>query len=115
MRCMTLKLFLFLPLLSFAQSGSEVFSKLSRPEKCWVVFHPFIAKKAYIISLEARNISRTLEKDSTLDHDADGGRVDAFRHAYWMARLAQEIGWRKARKLGNAHERGNYQIGRAHV
>ena len=58
--------------------------------------------------MEARNISKQMERDSLLDHDADGGQVDAFRHAYWTARLAQEMCWRKVKRLGKAHERGNY-------
>jgi len=33
--------------------------------------------------------------------------VDAFRHAYWMALLAQKIKYHKALKLGIAHEKGN--------
>lgn len=49
-----------------------------------------------------------MEQDTLLDHDADGGQVDAFRHSYWMARLSQEMCWRKAYSLGKAHERGNY-------
>ena len=35
--------------------------------------------------------------------------MDAFRHAYWMARLRQEIGKTAARSLGKAHEKENYQ------
>jgi len=73
-----------------------------------VVLHPFIAKKAYRITLEARTVSKEMENDSLLDGDADGGQVDALRHAYWMARLSQEICWRKACSLGKAHEKGNY-------
>jgi len=42
-----------------------------------------------------------------LDNDANGGVLDAFRHAYWMARLAQEMSWRKAYSLGLAHEKTN--------
>lgn len=99
---------LFLPLISFSQSPASGFKKLSRPEKWWVVLHPFVAKKAYNISREARSISKEMEQDTLLDHDADGGQVDAFRHSYWMARLTQEICRRKAVALGNAHERGNY-------
>jgi hypothetical protein len=78
---------LFLPLISFSQSPASSFNKLSRPEKWWVVLHPFVAKKAYKISLEARSISKEIEKDTLLDQDADGGQVDAFRHSYWMARM----------------------------
>nr|WP_255362801.1 hypothetical protein [Tenacibaculum sp. MAR_2009_124] len=43
-----------------------------------------------------------------LDKDASGGQVDAFRHAYWMARLQVEIGKKAAKSLGIAHEKDNY-------
>ncbi len=93
---------------SSAQSSNPSFKKLSRPEKWWVVTHLFVAKKAARITIQARTVSKGMLNDSLLDHDADGGQVDAFRHSYWMARLAQEMCWRKAVKLGNAHEKGNY-------
>ena len=85
------------------------FRKLSCPEKWWVVSHLFSARKAWRIAVEARKESSEMEKDTQLDHDPDGGQVDAFRHAYWMARMAQEMCWRKAYKLGKAHEKGNYR------
>lgn len=85
------------------------FWRLSGPERCWVITHPFLAKKAFQIALEARAVSKEMEKDSLLDGDSDGGRVDAFRHAYWMARMAQTFCWKKAVKLGKAHEKGNYK------
>ena len=101
-------IFFLFPVISFSQSPSYGLKKLSRPEKWWVVCHPFVAKKAYNISREARTVSKEMEQDTLLDHDADGGQVDAFRHSYWMARLSQEICWRKAKSLGKAHEKGNY-------
>lgn len=93
---------------SVAQPGAA-WKRLSKAERRWVVGHLFVAKRAYRVSLEARDRSRKLEADQRLDHDKDGGEVDAFRHAYWMARLSQTIGKKKALKLGEAHERGNYQ------
>lgn len=104
-----LLIFFLLPVRCFSQSADSAFKKISCAEKWWVVFHPFVAKEAYHISMEARRISKEMEKDSVLDHDADGGQADAFRHSYWMARLAQEMCRRKARSLGKAHERGNYR------
>jgi hypothetical protein len=91
-----------------AYSQAPSFRKLSCPEKRWVMLHPFIAKKAFRITVEARVASKEMETDTLLDQDVDGGQVDAFRHAFWMARLSQEICWRKAKRLGKAHERGNY-------
>ncbi len=83
------------------------FFKLTFPEQKWVILHPFISKKAQKISIEAIKETKKLLNDSALDGDINGGQLDAFRHAYWMARLVQEINPRKAKLLGKAHEKGN--------
>ena len=100
-------LFLCLPLLS--QSNWQQFKKLSSPKKTWVIFHPFKAKKALAISKEANRVADSIKSSPLLDGDTAGGQVDAFRHAYWMIRLHQEIGKNAARSLGKAHEKENYQ------
>lgn len=107
----SLKISIFLicfSLQSKAQSSFKSFFELSPPKKKWVLFHPFVAKKAYRISQEVNRISDSIKKTNLLDGDASGGQVDAFRHAYWMARLKQEIGECAARSLGKAHEKENY-------
>jgi len=93
---------------AFAQSRRAAFQHLSKAEKRWVFFHPFAAKKAQRISLHARAVADSLVKAGRLE-GPNGGAADAFRHAYWMASLVQEISPRKARKLGEAHEKGNYE------
>lgn len=106
------KLLLFLIIVSFvanAQSKKQHFFNLSGPKKIWVLFHPFKAKKSLEISKEANRVSDSIKKTDLLDKDGSGGQVDAFRHAYWMARLHQEIGKSAARSLGKAHEKENYQ------
>ena len=90
-------------------SACENFKKLSCPEKRWVVFHPFVAKKAWQLSLEARTVTAEVKQQQILKGIGNGDQLDAFRHTYWMARLAQEIHWRKAKRLGKAHEKGNYR------
>ncbi|PKP22341.1 MAG: hypothetical protein CVU05_04305 [Bacteroidetes bacterium HGW-Bacteroidetes-21] len=96
---------------AFAQNSSfSSFKRLSCAEKRWVLFHPCVAGEAHKISLEALEISKSIKKDTLLDGDENGGQLDAFRHAYWMARLTQEIGWRRAASLGKAHEKGNYRM-----
>jgi len=104
-------LFIILSLLSFsfcqAQSPIKKFSSLSFPEKCWVFFHPFIAKRCFHLTQKALNATEQLKRDTVLDGDWNGGQVDAFRHSYWMALLAQKVKPRKAWKLGVAHEKGN--------
>ena len=75
----------------------------------WVLFHPFKAKKAQIISEEAYRVADSIKNSPLLDGDASGGQVDAFRHAFWMASLRQKIGEKAARSLGISHEKENYK------
>ena len=103
--------FLFLSVLllsSCATRHTEAYQKLSRPEKTWVLFHPFKAKRAYLISKEAELVKDSLAGISDIGSDNNGGRQDAFKHSFWMARLTQKIGPGAALRLGKAHEKGNY-------
>lgn len=61
-------------------------------KKWWVIWHPFKAKKALEISIDTKRVSDSIRKTNLLDGDYAGGQIDAFRHAYWMARLRIEIG-----------------------
>ncbi len=97
---------LLFTLASRAQTSS--FFNLRRPEKLWVLTHPFKAHKAYRISMEVRKVCTEVAKDPRLDSFEHGGRLDAFRHCYWMSQLGCGIGVRAARKLGKAHEKSNY-------
>ena len=93
---------------SFGQNTKwDKFLSLSCPEKRWVVTHPFIASKAMRLSEQAKSEANSMLGTPYLDHYSNGGKLDAFRHCYWMALLCMEMNWRKARKLGKAHERGN--------
>ena len=83
--------------------------KISCPEKRWAVFHPFIAKKSYNLTKETLQVTDSVKNSKILDGDINGGQVDAFKHAYWMALLSQNIKYKKALKLGKAHEKGNYK------
>ena len=101
-------LVMFVSLNLFSQTGLKDFFKLSPPKRTWVLFHLFKAKKTLKISLKANKIADSIAKTNLLDGDKSGGQVDAFRHAYWMAILRQEIGKSAARSLGKAHEKENY-------
>lgn len=106
------KLILFIFLLIFSAGCSPTlrhsYAKLSPPEKGWVIFHPFKASKAYGISKEAEKVKDSISKVDIIGNDNNGGKLDAFKHSFWMARLTQSIGNRAAMSLGNAHEKGNY-------
>jgi len=105
----TIVFVVFSNLLIGQNTSFQQFKKLSCSEKRWVVFHPFVAKEALNISLEARNVTAEIKQQQLLKGMGNGDQLDAFRHTYWMARLAQEIHWRKAKRLGKAHEKGNYR------
>ena len=113
MKTTNMKKYIFLLFLvsvsSYGQTNWQKFKKLSGPKKMWVLFHPFKAKKALNVSREANRVSDSIKNSPLLDKDGSGGQVDAFRHAYWMARLRQEIGKNAACSLGKAHEKENYQ------
>jgi hypothetical protein len=100
---------LLLVLLTDKQSANA-FPSLSRPEWFWVFTHPFAAPKAWKVSRETIRICSERRGKHPLDSTLSGGNLDAFRHAYWMARLTQRIGEKRARRLGEAHEKGNYRM-----
>lgn len=93
----------------YSQSKFKSFKKLSCPEKWWVVWHPFVAKKAFAVSQLARQKTDSIKQNNILKGKGNGDQVDAFRHTFWMAKLTNEIGWRRAKRLGKAHEKGNYK------
>jgi hypothetical protein len=92
--------------LSNAQIRS--FPSLSKPEKKWVLHHPFAARKAFQITKEVLIVCQKKDTHLLLDTFVSGGRLDAFRHIYWMACLTKGIGPKKAKELGIAHEKANY-------
>ena len=102
-------LFSFSSLLFSQDSKWKKFKKLSPPEKCWVIRHPFVAKKALKITEEARFVTKSVKQEKLLKGLGNGDQVDAFRHAFWMANLTFEIGRRRAKSLGESHEKGNYK------
>ena len=111
MRIKFLLFFLFLSvnIESHSQSKTKQFFKLSTPEKCWVIFHPFKVKRAFYIMQDALKTTDSISKTNLIDDDLNGGQLDAFKHSYWMARSTQKIGERASIKLGKAHEKGNFR------
>lgn len=99
----------FLSLHLTGQTKRDGFSSLSSPEKWWVVWHPFKAKKALEVSLRALKVTDSIKKTGEIGKDINGGRLDAFKHTFWMASLSHRIGQKPSLKLGRAHEKGNYK------
>ena len=53
-------------------------------------------------------IYNEVKGSKVLDQFENGGKLDAFRHAFAMAYFSKYVAVRKLRKLGKAHEKGNY-------
>lgn len=107
MRIPFLFLLLFFTALSNNISGQRL-KGVSRPEKWWAVTHPFIANKAYRCTRYVIKVCDSLKKENRIGSDLNGGKLDAFKHTFWMAYLGSNISPKKAYKLGVAHEKGNY-------
>lgn len=101
--------FLFITGSVQSQSVLSSFFQLSGPEKWWTMTHLFKARKAYRITHYVRTETAVLYRTQELDTFHHGGKLDAFRHAFWMACLGGKIGENASRKLGKAHEKGNYK------
>lgn len=103
---MIYRLILFIALLSISlQSKSQ---KPCKQELCWALGHPFAALKVKKIKKKADLIYNRPDIKARFDYSS-GGKLDAFRHVFFMAAFAQEIKIKKLRKLGIAHEKGNYK------
>ena len=103
-----LLVFLFIQFFSVTLFSQSSFRKLSRPEKWWVLTHPIKARKAQVVTQKVQLVVDSVRKNGSIGSEENGGKLDAFKHAYWMASLACKIGPKQALKLGKAHERGNY-------
>jgi hypothetical protein len=104
MRVVLLITFIFFSIMLFGQK----FGERSRYEKRWAFFHPLAALKVRKIYKLCLPHYEELQKSKALDGYKNGGKLDAFRHVFFMAAFSQKIKIRKLRKLGIAHEKGNY-------
>lgn len=75
----------------------------------WGISHPISAVRIKKISKSVSDIYNLNELKLELDSFENGGKLDAFRHTFFMAAFAQKIKLPKLRKLGLAHEKGNYR------
>jgi hypothetical protein len=85
--------------------------KISRPELRWAFFHPVAAIKVKCISKKCKRIyeEKAKSNNSALDQFSSGGKLDAFRHVFYMSAFARKVKVKKLRKLGMAHEKGDYR------
>jgi len=81
---------------------------LFRYEKIWALTHPLAALKVNQINKKCFKIYYQNNTQNKLDTFSNGGKLDAFRHTFFMAAFAQKIKVKKIKKLGIAHEKTNY-------
>lgn len=94
-------------MLGFSPILPAQITSVSRYEKCWALLHPVAAWRVKKKLPLAFSIYHQVKTGGKLDLFESGGKLDAFRHVFTMAYLAQSIPVRKLRKLGRAHEKGN--------
>jgi len=80
----------------------------SRAEISWALKHPVAALRVKKITRQCDVIYAEYKERGQPDQLENGGRLDAFRHTFYMAAYAQKINKRKLVQLGLAHEAGNY-------
>ena len=96
-------------LLLIAFLGSMYGQKPFKEELFWSIWHPIAAFKVKKLYSKAYEIYNHPNTKIELDNYNNGGKLDAFRHVYFMSVLSQKIKVKKLRKLGIAHEKGNYR------
>jgi hypothetical protein len=89
-------------------SQTKTFSSLSKYEKRWAFFHPFASFKIKKHQKEMFAVYEEVKNKKLLDEFANGGKLDAFRHTFAMAYFSRFVSVKKLRKLGKAHEKGNF-------
>ncbi len=76
----------------------------------WAFFHPLAAIKVKRIYKKNLIIYQEVKQQKLLDTIENGGKLDAFRHGFFMACFAQKIKPKKLIKLGLAHEKDDVHI-----
>ncbi len=87
----------------------NIFSQhdIGKYELRWAFWHPLAALKVKHHLPKAMDMYKAVKQEKLLDTFEFGGKLDAFRHTFTMAYLAQRVKVKKLRKLGMAHEKGN--------
>lgn len=91
-----------MPALLFSQKPGK-----SKFEKKWALAHPFAAIKVKRIYRQAMPFYNDQLNFKQLDSFSNGGKLDAFRHVFFMAAFTQKVKVKKIRALGQAHEKAN--------
>ncbi|GIV26799.1 MAG: hypothetical protein KatS3mg027_0613 [Bacteroidia bacterium] len=99
-RCYLLLFITFLFFINFIYSQNK-----GKYQYRWALFHPVAAIKVKKIYKRNLYIYQEVKQQKLLDTIENGGKLDAFRHAFFMACFAQKVKPKKLVKLGIAHEK----------
>lgn len=83
------------------------FIKLTWPERLFVLRYVCKIEQIEYLSNKALEVASKMANDPDLDGDSNGGQVDAFRHAFWMAIITKAFSSKIANNLGVTHEKAN--------
>lgn len=91
------------------QTGGVGAQSFTTRHLVWAAFHPFAAIKIKHIHKACDVYYAEMNKHPQLDSYGAGGKLDAFRHTFYMAAFAQKVKVKKLRRLGLVHEKINYR------
>ncbi|MCF0210874.1 MAG: hypothetical protein HUK18_06160 [Bacteroidales bacterium] len=85
-------------------------------DKIWCLNNLSSVLIAKEISEEVMFTMDSLNQISYLGGNSEGGVFDAFRHIYWMYSLSNEIGPKKAKRIGEIYENyGEYMFNNSYM
>jgi hypothetical protein len=79
----------------------------TREEYAWALVHPIVALKVNKTKHALDTMYDRYVKLALPDSFDKGGKLDAFRHVFYMSVFTQKSRVKAVRKLGKAHERAN--------
>ncbi len=89
------------------QSFSQIKGKY---QYLWAIFHPIAAIQVKHIYKKNYPIYLQVKQEKIIDTIENGGKLDAFRHCFFMACFAQKIKSKKLKSLSIAHEKDDLYI-----
>jgi hypothetical protein len=93
-------------LLTFLVTSTSIVSQ-TREEYTWALIHPIVALKVNKMKHAIDTVYDRYVKLALPDSFDRGGKLDAFRHVFYMSVFTQKSRVKAVRKLGKAHERAN--------
>lgn len=91
-------------------SSCSTLKPYGKYQKRWAYLHPYAAIKLKKEKSRCDIIYNAVKDANSLDSYENGGKLDAFRHLFYMAAFSSKVASPKVKKLGIAHEKDNYQM-----